>query len=131
MGIPAVGTVRGKAYSLTVTQVPSTAASLTLTVKKTGFLDTAIGPIPIPPTGNPPFQTKTIPYAYTTAITGKVTTPAGNAVTQYDTATRLSVSSSGDAEVRVSASFEGRTGNYSLARHTGAAAPTGSIVLRP
>ena len=32
---------------------------------------------------------------------------------------------------RASASFEGRTGNYSLARHTGAAAPTGSIVLRP
>ena len=102
VGIPAVATVRGKAYSLTVTQVPSTAASITITVKKTGFLDTAIGPIPIPPTGNPPLQTKTIPYAYTTAITGKVTTPAGKAVTQYDTTTRLPVSSSGDAEVRAS-----------------------------
>ena len=32
---------------------------------------------------------------------------------------------------RASASFEGRTGNYSPARYTGAAAPTGSIVLRP
>ena len=102
VGIPAVGTVRGKAYSLTVTQVPSTAASITLTVKKTGFLNAAIGPIPIPPTGNPLLQTKTIPYAYTTAITGKVTTPAGKAVTQYDTTTRLPVSSSGDAEVRAS-----------------------------
>ena len=102
VGILAVATVRGKAYSLTVTQVPSTAASITLTVKKTGFLDTAIGPIPIPPTGNPPLQTKTIPYAYTTAVTGKVTTPAGKAVTQYDTTTRLPVSSSGDAEVRAS-----------------------------
>ena len=32
---------------------------------------------------------------------------------------------------RASASFEGRTGNYSLARHTAVAAPTGSIILRP
>ena len=52
--------------------------------------------------GNPPLQTKTIPYAYTTMIRGRVTTPAGKAVTQYDTATRLPVSSSGDAEVRAS-----------------------------
>ena len=82
-GTTAVGTVRGKTYPITVTQVPPNAAALTLTVRKKGFLDTAIGPITIPPKGNPPSQTKTIPYAYTTTITGKVTTPAGQAVTQY------------------------------------------------
>ena len=75
-GTPAVGTVSGKTYPLTVTQVPPTAAELTLTVKKTGFLDTTIGPIPIPSAGNPPPQTKTIPYAYTTTVTGTVITPA-------------------------------------------------------
>ena len=53
-GTPAIGTVSGKTYPLTVTQVPPTAAALTLTVKKTGFLDTTIGPIPISPGGNPP-----------------------------------------------------------------------------
>ena len=71
----------------------------TLTVKKTGFLDTTIGPISIPPAGNPPPQTKTIPYAYTTTITGTVTTPAGNPVTQYDSAARRSSPSGDDAEV--------------------------------
>ena len=75
-GTTAVGTVRGKTYPITVTQVPPNAAALTLTVRKKGFLDTAIGPITIPPKGNPPPQTKTIPYAYTTSITGKVVTPA-------------------------------------------------------
>ena len=75
-GTTAIGTVRGKAYPITITQVPPNAAALTLTVKKKGFLDTAIGPIAIPPKGNPPPQTKTIPYAYTTTITGKVVTPA-------------------------------------------------------
>ena len=75
-GTAAVGTVRGKTYPITVTQVPPNAAALTLTVRKKGFLDTAIGPITIPPKGNPPPQTRTIPYAYTTTITGKVVTPA-------------------------------------------------------
>ena len=75
-GTTAVGTVRGKTYPITVTQVPPNAAALTLTVRKKGFLDTAIGPITIPPKGNPPSQTRTIPYAYTTSITGKVVTPA-------------------------------------------------------
>ena len=99
-GTPAIGTVSGKTYPLTVTQVPPTAAELTLTVKKTGFLDITIGPISIPPAGNPPPpQTKTIPYAYTTTITGTVTTPAGNPVTQYDSAARRSSPSGDDAEV--------------------------------
>ena len=130
------------------------------------------------------------PKTYTTIVSGSVTTPTGKAVTQYDTATRRSVPSGEDAEVRVStdssartvkaavaadgsftlrvthpgtftlsvdypagrdykagasqsvtfdhpgsfwasASFDGRSGNYSLARYTGAAASTGSIVLRP
>ena len=75
-GTAAVGTVRGKTYPITVTQVPPNVVSLTLTVRKKGFLDTAIGPITIPPKGNPPPQTRTIPYAYTTTITGKVVTPA-------------------------------------------------------
>ena len=101
-GTAAVGTVRGKTYPITVTQVSPNAAAFTLTVRKKGFLDTAIGPITIPPKGNPPSQTRTIPYAYTTTITGKVTTPAGKAVTQYDGALGRSVPSAEDAEVRAS-----------------------------
>ena len=108
-GTTAVGTVRGKTYPITVTQVPPNAAALTLTVRKKGFLDTAIGPITIPPKGNPPSQTKTISYAYTTTITGKVTTPAGKAVTQYrfdgaagPTGRWRDVPSADDAEVRAS-----------------------------
>ena len=40
---------------------------------------------PSPGGGGNPGQT------YTTIVSGRVTTPAGKAVTQYDTATRLSV----------------------------------------
>ena len=43
--------------------------------------------------GTPPATT------YTTTVSGKVTTPAGSAVTQYDTATRRSVPSGSDAKV--------------------------------
>ena len=43
--------------------------------------------------GTPPAAT------YTTTVSGKVTTPAGNTVTQYDTATRSSVPSAADAKV--------------------------------
>ena len=39
------------------------------------------------------------PTTYTTTVSGKVTTPAGNTVTQYDTATRRSVPSAADAKV--------------------------------
>ena len=54
-------------------------------------------------TGNPVKPvTPPKPKTYTTIVSGKVTTPAGNAVTQYDTATRRSVPSGEDAEVRVS-----------------------------
>ena len=101
-GTAAISKVRRKTYTITVTQVPPNAVTLTLTVKKKGFLDTAIGPINIPPKSNPTPQTKTIPYAHTTTITGKVTTPAGKAVTQYDRAAGRSVPSADDAEVRAS-----------------------------
>ena len=43
--------------------------------------------------GTPPVAT------YTTTVSGKVTTPAGNAVTQYETRTRTSVPSADAAEV--------------------------------
>ena len=43
--------------------------------------------------GTPPAAT------YTTTVSGKVTTPDGNTVTQYDTATRSSVPSAADAKV--------------------------------
>ena len=49
------------------------------------------------------------PTTYTTTVSGKVTTPAGKAVTQYDTATRRSVPSSGDAEVRASTDSSAKT----------------------
>ena len=49
------------------------------------------------------------PKTYTTIVSGKVTTPAGKAVTQYDTATRRSVPSGEDAEVRVSTDSSART----------------------
>ena len=39
------------------------------------------------------------PTTYTTTVSGKVITPAGNTVRQYDTATRLSVPSAADAKV--------------------------------
>ena len=39
------------------------------------------------------------PTTYTTTVSGKITTPAGKAVTQYDTATRRSVPSAADAKV--------------------------------
>ena len=129
-GTPAIGTVSGKTYPLTVTQVPPTAAELTLTVKKTGFLDTTIGPIPIPPAGNPPPQTKTIPYAYTTTITGTVTTPAGNPVTQYDTVTKGSIPSADDAQVWASTDLTVKApvaadGSFTLSvRHPGTFALT-------
>ena len=67
-------------------------------------------------TGNPvkpvtPVKTVTPPKpkTYTTIVSGRVTTPAGNVVTQYDTATRTSVPSGEDAEVRVSTDSSART----------------------
>ena len=51
-------------------------------------------------TGKPVTPVKPItPPTYTTIVSGRVTTPAGNAVTQYDTATRRSVPSAEDAKV--------------------------------
>ena len=64
-------------------------------------------------TGKPVTPGKPIPppkpKTYTTIVSGKVTTPAGKAVTQYDTATRRSVPSGEDAEVRVSTDSSART----------------------
>ena len=55
------------------------------------------------------------PKTYTTIVSGRVTTPAGKAVTQYDTATRRSVPSSGDAEVRVSTDSSAKTDKAAVA----------------
>ena len=60
-------------------------------------------------------QTKTIPYAYTTTITGTVTTPAGNPVTEYDSAAGRSVLSADDAEVRASTDLAAKA---AVAAHT-------------
>ena len=55
------------------------------------------------------------PKTYTTIVSGRVTTPAGNAVTQYDTATRRSVPSAEDAEVRVSTDSSAKTDKAAVA----------------
>ena len=73
----AIGTVSGKIYPITVRNVPQAAKVITLTVKKRGFVDTAIGPIAVQASGNPGPQVKTIAYALTSTVRGKVTTPAG------------------------------------------------------
>ena len=75
-GTLSIGTVSGKIYPVTVSNVPQAAGTITLTVKKRGFADTKIGPIAVPALGNPGPQVKTIAYA--TTVSGKVTTPAGN-----------------------------------------------------
>ena len=75
-GTLSIGTVSGKIYPVTVRNVPQAAKAITLTVKKRGFVDTTIGPIAVPASGNPAAQIKTIPYALTTTVSGKVVTPA-------------------------------------------------------
>ena len=75
-GTLSIGTVSGKTYPVTVRNVPQAAKAITLTVKKRGFVDTAIGPIVVPAAGNPGPQVKTIAYALTTTVSGKVVTPA-------------------------------------------------------
>ena len=75
-GTLSIGTVSGKTYPVTVSNVPQAVKAITLTVKKRGFVDTAIGPIVVPAVGNPGPQVKTIAYALTTAVSGKVVTPA-------------------------------------------------------
>ena len=75
-GTAAIGTVSGKIYPITVRNVPQAAKVITLTVKKRGFVDTTIGPIAVPALGNPGPQVKTIAYALTTTVSGKVVTPA-------------------------------------------------------
>ena len=52
-----------------------------------------------PPPGGGGKPADITPTTYTTTVSGKVTTPAGNAVTQYDTATRRSIPSAEDAAV--------------------------------
>ena len=69
-GNAVIGTVSGKIYPITVRNVPQAAKAITLTVKKRGFVDTAIGPIAVPASGNPAPQVKTMAYA---------TLPAGSA----------------------------------------------------
>ena len=75
-GTATIGTVSGKIYPIIVRNVPQAAKAITLTVKKRGFVDTTIGPITVPAAGNPGPQVKTLVYALTTTVSGKVVTPA-------------------------------------------------------
>ena len=76
-GTLSIGTVSGKIYPVTVSNVPQAAGAITLTVKKYGFVDTTIGPIAVRASGNPASQTKRLAYAnITTTVSGKVVTPA-------------------------------------------------------
>ena len=75
-GTATIGTVSGKIYPITVRNVPQAAKAITLTVKKRGFVDTTVGPITVPASRNPAPQIKTLAYALTTTVSGKVVTPA-------------------------------------------------------
>ena len=75
-GNATIGTVSGKIYPITVRNVPQAAKAITLTVKKRGFVDTTVGPITVPTSKHPAPQVKTIAYALTTTVSGKVVTPA-------------------------------------------------------
>ena len=136
-GDVSIGTVSGKTYPVTVSNVPQAVGAITLTVKKYGFVDTTIGPIAVPASRNPATQSKTLAYAnITTTVSGKVVTPArladaskGSVITtarvwaSTDTANKVPVDSTdgsysldvqhlGPGNFTITAEYTGGDGNY-------------------